>query len=60
MLKVTNYPGAECPENKHLHNHNQTCVTNFMQLLEYNLPGYSQTEFHPPATIAGFSGCDAG
>lgn len=60
MLKVTNYPGAERPENRRLHNHARGCVTNFMQLLKNNHPGYSQTEFYPPAAIAGFSGRNAG
>lgn len=60
MLKVTNYPGAERPESRHLRNHTQMRVTNFMQLLEYNFPGYSQTEFHPPTAIAGFPGRNAG
>lgn len=43
MLKVTNYPGAERPENRRRDNHVMACVTNFMQLLEYDFPGYSET-----------------
>lgn len=60
MLKVTNCPGAECPENRPRNNHTPTRVTKFMQLFEYDFPGYSQTEFYPPATVAGFSGGNAG
>ncbi len=60
MLKVTNYSGPESPENRPCDNRTPTRVTNFMQLFEYDFPGYSQTEFYPPATVAGFSGSNAG
>lgn len=60
MPKVTNYPDAKHAENRYRHNNIGARVTNFMQLFKNNHPGHSQTEFYPPAAVAGFSGRNAG